>query len=115
MKKTPWTYYWVAFGGDYVGQLVKRRVISAERPILAAGINEIICHCYRCLLDRVRSALPGMQQLIGANTMEILGAALAAAEQPPASEELGTAIERARRILEQQAERKWTWSKWPPR
>lgn len=61
-------------------------------------------HSYRCLLDRVRAAPPALQQLIAANTMEILGAALAAAKTPPDVKQFAARVEQAKLILERHTE-----------
>lgn len=103
-QDTPWTEYWVTFGGDYLKGLVRRGVISPRKPLLETGLDEAIFHPYRCLLDRVRSEPPALQQLIAANTMEILGAALAAGQARPERAQLTDRVERAKLVLQQRIE-----------
>jgi AraC-like DNA-binding protein len=79
-QETPWTEYWVTFGGSYLKGLVRRGLISAAKPILQTGLDEAVFHGFHCLLDRVRSEPPALQQLIAANALEILGAVVAAAQ-----------------------------------
>jgi len=103
-KKTGWTYYWVHFSGGYPARLVERKFISPENPVLETGLDETIFHSYRCLLDRVRSDPPGLQQLAAANVMEIIGAALAAVRARQSGTELNALVRQAMRLLEQSTE-----------
>ncbi len=103
-RETGWTYYWSHFGGGYAEQLVQQKFIHPERPVLQTGVDETVFHSYRCLLDRVRSAPPGLQQLAAANVMEILGASLAAARTRHSGAEASELIRQATRSLEQNTE-----------
>ena len=82
----------------------------STRPDLAVQahsgnrVDESVFHSYRCLLDRVRAAPPALQQLIAANTMEILGAALASAHKPTDAKQLSARVEQAKLILERHTE-----------
>lgn len=73
-----WDEYWVSVNGDYFDRVIKRSPLSAQSPVLTTGLDETIFHGYRRIWDRVHCEPPGLQQLIAANSLEILGAALAA-------------------------------------
>jgi AraC-like DNA-binding protein len=75
-----WDEHWVSVNGAYFDRLVKRGLISAKTPILKTGLEETIFHGFRRIWERVQCEPPGLQQLIAANVIEILGAALAAVQ-----------------------------------
>ena len=86
------------------GGLSRRGFISARAPALNTGLDDTILHPYLCLLDRVRLESPGYQQLIAANTMEILAAALAAVQTTRTGGVSATAIREAKIMLAQRTE-----------
>ena len=73
-----WSEYWIGFNGLVADQLIERGFFSPSRPVLATQTNETIRHHCLLVLDRVRAELPGLQQILAADVMAILGAALAA-------------------------------------
>ena len=77
--ETGWDEYWVSFAGDLMDRLAQRGFFSAERAVLATGVDEAILGPYRSLLQRLRGQVAGFPHLIAADTIEILAAVLAAA------------------------------------
>ena len=75
-----WDEHWVSYNGGYPARLVERGFFSPSEPILATGMDDAILHPYLRLLDRVRRESAGYRQLLAADTMEILAAALAAVQ-----------------------------------
>ena len=79
---------------------MRHEFISPKNPVLETGLIDAILHPYLCLLDRVRAEPPGLQQLIAASTMEILGSALAAARSSRDGEAFTAPIRQAIVALE---------------
>jgi AraC-like DNA-binding protein len=101
---TGWTKYSVAFGGGYPNRLVRRKFLSPQTSVLDTGLDDTILRGFVRLLERVQSEPPGYPQLVAANTMEILAAALAAARHRQTGTTLELAIRQARHFLEEHAE-----------
>jgi AraC-like DNA-binding protein len=104
-RRTGWIERWVSFSGDYAKRLVERGFVSPDDPILNTGLDDTILHPYLALLERVKLEPPGYQQLIAANTMEILAAALAAVRTCRTGGKMTAAIRQAKVRLEQQTEK----------
>lgn len=103
-RKTGWVEYWVSYNGDYPRRLVERGFFSPQNPILNTGMDDAIAHAYLCLLDRVHREPVGYQQLIAANTMEILASALAAVRISRTGGRAAAAVGHAKIVLEQRIE-----------
>lgn len=103
-RQTGWDEYWVSFNGEYVKRLVERGFLSPRDPVLNTGLDDTILRPYLHILDRVRSEPPGYQQLIAANTMEILAAALAAVQTVRTGGRATAAIREAKIVLAQRIE-----------
>ncbi len=103
-SQTGWDEYWVSYNGDYARRLVERGFISPEDPVLNTGMDDTILRPYLTLIDRVRLEPPGYQQLIAANTMEILAAALAAVQISRTGGRAAAAIREAKILLAQSTE-----------
>jgi AraC-like DNA-binding protein len=99
-----WDEYWVSYNGDYVTRLVERGFISPQNPVLNTGLDDTILQPYLSLLERVRLEPPGYQQLIAANTMEILAAVLAAVQTSRTGGRASAAIRKAKIMLAQSTE-----------
>ena len=104
LHQVGWDEYWVSYSGDYAQRLVQRGFIVPEDPVLNTGLDDAILQPYLSLLDRVRVERPGYQQMIAANTMEILAAALAAVRTSQTDGRATAAIHEAKIILAQRAE-----------
>jgi AraC-like DNA-binding protein len=104
LRRTGWDEYWVSYNGDYAKRLVERGFISPQMPVLNADLDDAILQPYLCLLDRVRQEPPGYQQLIAANAMEILAAALAAVRTSRTGSRATAAIREAKIFLAQSTE-----------
>lgn len=98
------THVWATFGGSYPRQLQRRAVLSPRRPVLKAGLHESVLRPYQRMLDLLRAEPVGLQQMLAAGTLEVLGAAAAVARSTPSAEEHGDAVRRAVRHLEQHVE-----------
>lgn len=102
--QTGWDEYWVSYNGDYAKRLAERGFLSPQDPLLNTGLDDTILQPYLALLDRVRHEPPGYQQLIAANTMEILAAALAAVRTSRTGGRATAAIREAKIVLAQRTE-----------
>lgn len=100
-ERTGWDEYWVSYNGEYPKRLVERGFLSPQDPLLNTGLDDTILHPYLGLLDRIRQEPPGYQQLIAANTMEILAAALAAVRTSRTGGRATRAIHEAKIVLAQ--------------
>ena len=96
-KNKPWTEYWITFGGELSRQWSRRSFLFKERSILAIGLDTAILQSFRSVFNRIRLSPPGLQQLIAANVMEILGVALAVPHEQPKGKRL---VEQAKLIIE---------------
>lgn len=103
-KDTGWDQHWVSIQGEYFDNLLKRELISPKDPILRTGLEETIFHGFRRIWERVQCEPPGMQQLIAANTIEILGAALAAARSTRGSKNPNGLVYQACQILRERCD-----------
>jgi AraC-like DNA-binding protein len=102
--KAGWSKYSVAFGGGYPDLLVRREFLPRQTAVFETGLDDALLHGYLRLLSRVRTEPPGYPQLIAADTMEILAAALAATRLQQMGTALEAVVRRARHSLEQHAE-----------
>lgn len=96
-----WSYYWVHFGGGYFDTLMKRGVLSAERPLFKPGLQQELLRSYGALVQRARTQPPGFQQMMCGNVLEILGMTLAAEAPGAEAERLGPLVRQAAVLLEQ--------------
>jgi AraC-like DNA-binding protein len=103
-RRTGWVEHWISYNGDYPRRLVERGFFTPQNPILATGMDDSILHPYLGLLDRVHREPVGYQQLIAANTMEILAAALAAVRSLRTAGRASAAVAQAKIVLEQRIE-----------
>ena len=103
-RRTGWDEYWVSYNGDYARRLVERGFLSPEEPVLNTGLDDSILHPYLTLLDRVQLEPPGYQQLIAANTMEILAATLAAVQTSRTGGRAAAAVQEAKILLAQRTD-----------
>jgi AraC-like DNA-binding protein len=103
-QETGWDEYWVSYNGDYARRLVDRGFLSVKDPVLNTGLDDSILHPYLSILDRVRMESPGFQQLIAANVMEVLAAALAATQTIRTGSRTTEAIRKAKVYLSERIE-----------
>ena len=75
-----WTYYWVHFGGSYVDSLVSQKFVSPDAPILKVGVKESLLHPYLSMIDCAHTEPPGYAQLMSGCILQLLGSALATAD-----------------------------------
>ncbi|MFO7904979.1 MAG: AraC family transcriptional regulator [Pirellulaceae bacterium] len=104
LKESPWTEYWVTFGGGYPQRLLQRKFMSPKNPVLATGLDETILGVYRRLWDHVQSAEIDIQQMIAANIMEILASVFRAARVHQNRDQARALVRQAELILQQSIE-----------
>ena len=104
MADTYWTYYWVHFAGGYPRELLRQGVFTPGSPVFKTGVNEGLLQSYVALLDRARAEPPGYQQLMAANVIEILGAAMALSRGQPQPEQFNALARQAVLLLQQRVE-----------
>ena len=71
--RSGWEEYWVGFKGYYPDHLMQQLFFKPEAPFYHIGLNDDIQRLFQKLLDNVRSAVPGYQQILSGVTLEILG------------------------------------------
>lgn len=100
-----WTQYWVSFGGGYVEQLARKGVFSPKEPLHHIGPDAGLLASYRRLFDRLQASSPvGLQQLLAASAMEILGLGLATARARTDGELDESLVCQAKSVMEQGVE-----------
>jgi len=96
-----WNEYWIGFDGEVAHRLVANRFLSERTPVLPVQLNQTILHHFVSALDRLRAEPPGMQQLVAADVLAILGAALAAKRMGRADSTKEELIRKAKVLLSQ--------------
>ena len=96
-----WDEYFVSYDGEYVGQLIANGFLKPENPVVKTGFDESILHAYLSLLERMRLEPVGFEQLIAADTMEILAAVLGAARGRQSGSRTNAIIRQAKSLLEE--------------
>ena len=100
LRDIGWDEYWVSYDGDYVHRLIDNGFLKPDNPVLKTGVDETIVHGYLSIIERMRLEPVGFEQLIAADTMEILAAVLGqrAAGKPAAAP--AAMIRQAKSLLE---------------
>ncbi len=101
LEAVGWSEHWISFNGDYARRLVERGFFSPTEAVLQTGLDDSILHPYLSILARVRREAPGYQQLIAADTMAVLAAALAAARTSQSGGRAMESIRQAKMALEE--------------
>ena len=95
------THLWFTFGGDQANAWRSKGLISPHQPILRTGLVDNIVKPFQRLLGSLGQDMPGLQQVLSASVLEIVGAAEEIGRTEPTC---STAIQTAKHILEQQVE-----------
>jgi AraC-like DNA-binding protein len=104
LPETGWDEYWVSYRGDYARRLVERGFLTPSDAVLSTGLDDSILHPYLRILDRIGRESPGYQQLIAANTMEILAASLSAVQSTRTGSHAAAVIRQAKIVLAERIE-----------
>jgi AraC-like DNA-binding protein len=104
LREVGWTVYWVGFQGEDAQRMHERKFIRPEEPLLRTGLDDAILHPFLLLLDRVRLQPVGFHQMIAANTLEVLSAALSAVRTRQTDRRVDTLVHQAKLLLEEQTE-----------
>lgn len=78
-KRIGWGLYWVHFQGDIAESILQRGFIDPQNAVLKIGLDDSILCVFNNILDCLRAEPAGFQQIIAAQTWEILARALGAA------------------------------------
>jgi AraC-like DNA-binding protein len=100
LKDLGWDEYWVSYEGDYVRRLIDNGFLKPENPVLKTGIDDAILHGYLSMIERMQLEPVGFEQLIAADAMEILAAALGAARGRQTGSRTNAMIRQAKSMLE---------------
>jgi AraC-like DNA-binding protein len=100
LQELGWDEYWVCYDGDCIHRLIENGFLKPENPVVKTGIDESILHAYLSLLERIRLEPVGFEQLIAADTMEIIAAVLGAARGRQSGNRTNAIIRQAKSILE---------------
>ena len=97
---TGWEEFWVGFSGDHAQRLLANQFLRPEEAVLNTGGSQIVEQLYVTILDRLRHEPPGFEQMIAANTLEIVAAALGAARTQAAGNRTYRLVREATASLE---------------
>jgi AraC-like DNA-binding protein len=101
LRDLGWDEYWVCFDGDFIHRLIANGFLKPENPVIQTGIDESILQAYLSLLERIRLEPVGFEQLIAADTMEILAAVLGAVRGRQSGGRTNELVRQAKSILEE--------------
>jgi AraC-like DNA-binding protein len=99
-----WDGYWICLDGEYVHALRQRGFVAPRSPVKHVGLDEALLHAYRRAWERAQQDRAGLQQFLASNAMEVLAAALVAAQIGPPKWARGAVIEQAQRILRERCD-----------
>ncbi|MBN2295026.1 MAG: helix-turn-helix transcriptional regulator [Pirellulales bacterium] len=99
-----WEEYWVSFGGPRADDLLLAGFFSPERAILKTGPDDAVLRPYMQMLNYVKTEPSGYRQMIAAATVEILAAAIGAAQRRRDGGRLEGLVRQARLIMERDLE-----------
>jgi AraC-like DNA-binding protein len=108
---TGWDEYWVSYDGDYARRLIDNGFLKPEEPVLRTGLDDALLHGYLSIIERMRSEPVGFQQLIAADTMEILAAVLGAVRGQQTGSRIQAVVRQAKSLLDAKVERTLTMDK----
>jgi AraC-like DNA-binding protein len=94
-----WQEYWIGFEGEIADRLVDRGIISAKQPILRTFQNADLQHTCESLMRSVSEDQAGLQQILAAGVLTILGTALAAERVGPNGDRHAVVIKQAKEAL----------------
>jgi AraC-like DNA-binding protein len=97
-----WNEHWISFRGRHIDELVRNGFLSLDQPVLHTGLDDSILHPFLAAIGRVRAEPIGYQQMIAADVLEILAAALAAVRRQRSNSRVETVVREAKAMLEQQ-------------
>lgn len=95
-----WDEHWISFRGRHIDELVRHGFISLDQPVLYTGVDDAILHPFLTAIDRVRAEPIGYQQMIAADVLAILAAALAAVRRQRSNSRSESIVREAKAILE---------------
>ncbi len=95
------THMWFTFGGSQARSWQDHHLFSPHHPILSIGMVDEVVKPYQRLLECLGHNSAGLQQQLAGCVLEVIGAALANKPEEPAC---ASAIQAAKRLLEQQVE-----------
>ncbi|RYG15060.1 MAG: AraC family transcriptional regulator [Chitinophagaceae bacterium] len=78
-EKSGWTEYWVGFEGHYAHHLMNQACFSPEKPLLQMGFNAEFITIFIQLIDTIKYAALGSNQLAACLTIQLLGLVYASA------------------------------------
>lgn len=99
-----WEEYWVSFSGPRADELLAAGFFSPESPILETGPDDAVLRPYLQMLNHVRTEASGYRQIIAAETVGLLAAALGAAHRRRDGGRLEGLIRQAKLIMERRLE-----------
>jgi AraC-like DNA-binding protein len=104
IKEIGWREYWITFHGDMAERMQQFGFIKPETPVLNTGLDDSIIRLFKTILDRLRSETVGFQQLIAADTLQIIAAVSAAERNRWADSRTCDLVRRAKAAIEEQTE-----------
>ena len=97
-----WEELWLSFAGRQIEDLLARDFLGPAEPVLAAGLDDGVLRAYMTAIDRCRREPIGFHQLLAANVMEVLAAAISAVRSRKTGPRAESVVRQARVLLEQQ-------------
>jgi AraC-like DNA-binding protein/mannose-6-phosphate isomerase-like protein (cupin superfamily) len=100
-KEVGWGLYWVHFYGDHANRILHRGFIDPQNAVLKIGLDDSILVVFNSILDCLRGEPAGFQQIISAQTLEILARALGAVRAGQQGSHLAKIVRSFKLMLEE--------------
>ena len=103
-----WEEFWIGFAGDHADHLLAQRFHRNPNQLpccTSTSGSEIVRQLFTTVLDRLKHEPPGYEQMIAANVLEIIGAALGAVRTQAAGSHTYDLVRKAKAVLEAVGER----------
>jgi AraC-like DNA-binding protein len=95
-----WEVYWVHFQGEDAWRLKNRNFITPKEPICRIGLNDAVLDLFVRLLDWLHAEPVHFQQIIAANTLQIIANTQGAVSNQAIESRLHEQIRKAKALLE---------------
>ncbi|KQS36767.1 AraC family transcriptional regulator [Pedobacter sp. Leaf194] len=71
--QTGWDEYWVSFNGDYIENLMQKKLFSKKYPLFQLGLNEKILGLFNELVEASVEESNGFESILSSATIHALG------------------------------------------
>jgi AraC-like DNA-binding protein len=100
LASTGWEEFWIGYNGEYAERLLENQFLRVNEAVVYTGGSEIVHQLYVTVLDRLQHQPPGFEQIIAANTLEIIAATLGAQRMQASGSRIYRLVREAKTLLE---------------